>query len=74
MNRIASVSASRLLTRIEVEQLTALSTSSIYRAMRQADFPEPLRVSQRSVRWRSDEIAAWIDRRPRAAGIGPHAS
>lgn len=58
-----------LLTRHEVERLTALSTSSLYRAMRQGDFPEPLRIGERSVRWRADEVGAWIDQRPRAAGI-----
>lgn len=59
----------QLLTRAQVEQITGLSCSSVYRAMREADFPEPLRIGARSVRWRADEIAAWIDRRPRATGV-----
>ena len=58
-----------LLSRREVERLTGLSTSSLYRAMRQGEFPEPLRVSQRAVRWRCDEIASWIEGRLRASGI-----
>lgn len=58
-----------LLPRAEVERLTGLSTSSLYRAMRQGDFPEPLRISARAVRWRSDEIRTWIEDRPRASGI-----
>ena len=40
-----------LLSRPEVERLTGLSTSSLYRAMRNNDFPEPLRITQRAVRW-----------------------
>ena len=58
-----------LLSRAEVERLCGLSTSSLYRAMRQGHFPEPLRIGVRAVRWRSDEIASWIETRPRASGI-----
>ncbi|WP_419923379.1 helix-turn-helix transcriptional regulator [Candidatus Poriferisodalis sp.] len=58
-----------LLCRAEVERLCGLSTSSLYRAMRRGDFPEPLRIGARAVRWRSDEIASWIEGRPRASGI-----
>ena len=58
-----------LLSRADVERLCGLSTSSLYRAMRQGDFPEPLRIGARAVRWRSDEIGAWIEGRPRASGI-----
>ncbi len=58
-----------LLSRPEVERLTGMSTSSLYRAMREGDFPEPLRISRRAVRWRADEIGAWIEGRPRASGI-----
>ncbi|WP_419932236.1 helix-turn-helix transcriptional regulator [Candidatus Poriferisodalis sp.] len=58
-----------LLSRPEVERLTGLSTSSLYRAMRSSDFPEPLRIGKRAVRWRYDEIRAWIEERPRASGI-----
>ncbi|WP_419943694.1 helix-turn-helix transcriptional regulator [Candidatus Poriferisodalis sp.] len=57
-----------LLPRAEVERLTGMSTSSIYRALRHGDFPEPLRIGKRAVRWRYDEIQDWINRRPRAAG------
>ena len=58
-----------LLSRPEVERLTGLSTGSIYRTMRHSDFPEPLRIAKRAVRWRADEIRSWIDGRPRASGI-----
>ena len=58
-----------LLSRPQVEQLCGLSTSSLYRAMRHGDFPEPLKIGARSVRWRSDEILSWIEERPRASGV-----
>ena len=59
---------SRVLTRKEVERLTGLSTTSIYRMMRDGRFPLPLRIGARSVRWREDEIEKFIASRPRAEG------
>ena len=60
----------RLLRRKEVEALTALSRSSLYRKMREGTFPEPIRVGSRAVRWRERELADWLAGRPRAAGEG----
>lgn len=57
-----------LLTRKQVEDRTTLSRSSIYRLMREADFPSPLRVGVRAVRWRSEDIEAWMASRERATG------
>ena len=68
MNNTAPDPPVQLLTRPQVESLTGLSCSSLYRAMRRDEFPEPLRISHRSVRWRTDEIQAWINGRPRASG------
>lgn len=60
----------RLLRRREVEALTALSRSSLYRKMREGTFPEPIRVGSRAVRWRERELVAWLASRPRATGEG----
>ncbi len=57
-----------LLSRIEVERRTGLGRSSIYRLMRDRDFPEPIRVGQRAVRWKESELDAYLDSRPRATG------
>lgn len=57
-----------LLTRKQVEQKVQLTTSSIYRLMRQNKFPTPIRIGDNAVRWRSDELGAWLDARPRAEG------
>ena len=57
-----------LLTRKQVEQKVQLTTSSIYRLMREGLFPLPLKIGPSAVRWRSDELTAWIDARPRAEG------
>ena len=37
----------RLLTRAEVESITTLSRSSLYRKMRSGTFPEPIRIGDR---------------------------
>ena len=56
-----------LLRRAEVENLTSMSCTSIYARMRDGSFPEPLKIG-RSVRWRRDEIVAWIDTLDRSHG------
>ena len=58
----------RLLRRQEVEVKTGLTRSTIYRLMRAGEFPEPLKLGPRAVRWRATEIESWIAERPRATG------
>ena len=58
----------RLLRRPEVEVQTGLTRSTIYRLMRAGEFPEPLKLGPRAVRWRATEIESWIAERPRATG------
>ena len=69
MNHTAPDPPVPLLARADVERLVGMSCSSIYRAMRQGDFPEPLRIGARGVRWRADEIETWINGRLRVTGI-----
>ena len=57
-----------LLTRPQVEQKVQLTCSTIYRLMREGRFPLPIKVGPQAVRWRSDELADWIEARPRATG------
>lgn len=57
-----------LLDRRAVERLTGLSRSSVYRLMRTADFPAPVRVGPRAVRWYMSEIVEYVNSRPRATG------
>ena len=60
----------RLLTRREIEDITGLTRSTIYRLMRRGAFPEPRRIGLRAVRWPEGEIEAWLASRPRATGEG----
>ena len=58
----------RLLRRREVERITGLSNSSIYRLMPQGKFPERVYVSSKAVRWRESDINDWLDSRPSEGG------
>ena len=56
----------RLLRRREVEQMVSLSRVSIYRLADSGDFPHPIRVGPRAVRWPLREIEQWMSERPLA--------
>ncbi|MEJ0023075.1 MAG: AlpA family phage regulatory protein [Alphaproteobacteria bacterium] len=43
---------------------TALSRSSLYAEIKEGRFPSPVRISVRSVAWRSEDIDAWKSQRP----------
>lgn len=58
----------QLMRRQEVEARCQLSCSTIYRLMRAGEFPEPLKVGPRAVRWRESEIAQFLEERDRASG------
>ena len=58
----------RLLRRREVERITGLSNSSIYRLMPLGKFPERVYVSTKAVRWRESDINDWLDSRPSESG------
>ena len=60
--------ADRMLNRREVEQRCGISASTIYAQMQAGDFPRPLRVGARAVRWPQSTIEAWLASRPRADG------
>ena len=54
----------RLLRRKEVETLTALSKSALYSMMAEGAFPRPVRVGPHAVRWRWEDVMAWIEACP----------
>ena len=58
----------RLLTRPEVETRCGIARSTIYRLMRTGQFPLPVKVGPRAVRWPQHELDAWLAERPRATG------
>ncbi len=56
----------RLLRRREVEEITGMGRSSIYRLMQDGSFPRPVRVGPAAVRWRASAIDDWLATRPMA--------
>ena len=59
-----------MLTRQQVEARCGIGRTTIYRLMRTGEFPAPLRIGPRAVRWPEAEIVAWLASRPRSHGDG----
>jgi prophage regulatory protein len=57
--RAGPVNKPKLLDKWEVEDVTSLDITTIYRKMKAGDFPKPLRVGRRRVAWRQSDITAW---------------
>ena len=47
----------------EVLGLTGLCRSSLYKALKEKSFPEPVLLGKRAVGWRGSDLTAWIDSR-----------
>ena len=58
----------RLLRRRQVEEITGMSRSLIYKMMLEGEFPRPVRVGPMAVRWRASDITTWMESRPVAQG------
>ena len=56
----------KLLRLPEVEARTGTKKSFIYQEIKDGRFPAPVELGKRARAWRSDEVQAWIDNRPRA--------
>ncbi|MEW6257788.1 MAG: AlpA family phage regulatory protein [Pseudomonadota bacterium] len=50
----------RLMRLSEVVQQVGLSRSTIYKRMDEGRFPHPVDLGPNIVRWRSDDVVAWI--------------
>ena len=55
-----------LLSLDEVMQITRLGKTSIYRRMQEGQFPLPLKLGGRAVRWTRGSITAWRSSQPTA--------
>ena len=54
---------SDLIPRREVEAMTSLSPSAIYRLMQRGLFPRPIRISPMRVAWLRGEVRGWVEQR-----------
>jgi len=51
----------------EVKRRVGLGRTQIYMLEKQGKFPERVQLGPRCCAWRSNEISAWIESRPRAS-------
>ena len=57
----------RYIRRPDVEALTGLSTSTIYKMMGEGQFPRAIKLTKKAVAWSEAEILEWLASRPVAA-------
>lgn len=55
----------QILRRLDVQRVTGLSKATLWRLVKAGAFPQPIKLSERAVGWKADEIDAWIESRPR---------
>ena len=60
-----------ILRTAAVIRLTGLSRTTLWRLEGQGEFPARVRLGANSVGWREEEIARWIDTRPRGRNTSP---
>lgn len=63
-NNMATSSA-RLLRLPAVIEATGLCRTAIYQLEKDGDFPARVAIGKRSVAWREDQVADWIESRQR---------
>lgn len=51
----------------ELIKLVCLCKGSIYRGIKIGEFPAPVKLTQRAVGWRREDVLKWIDSRQKAA-------
>ena len=49
-----------LLKRKEVEKMLGISCALIYQLMTIGEFPQPIKIANRCVRWRVEDINKWV--------------
>jgi len=59
---------SKLLSTKQVQELTSLSRTTVWRLESQGLFPSRIQVSPRRVAWSEEEVGTWIEERQRVNG------
>jgi prophage regulatory protein len=59
----------RIIRPRDIESVTGLRQTRIRELEARGEFPQRVRISDRAVGWRSDEVEAWIESRPRAEDV-----
>jgi prophage regulatory protein len=63
MSESVSTPQVKILRINQVAAITGYSRPSIYRLMREGQFPRSVQLGPKSVGWRSDDVDAWISSR-----------
>ena len=58
------------MTQAEVSASIGLSKTKLYELIKSKDFPAGISLSRQCVRFRSDEVAAWMDARSLERDVG----
>lgn len=59
--------AMKYLRRRDVEEITSLSRTTIYKLMANGAFPRPVKLTGKAVAWPESAIEEWLASRPVAA-------
>ncbi|NRA17481.1 MAG: AlpA family phage regulatory protein [Oceanospirillaceae bacterium] len=59
----------RIIRRPEVEHLTGIGRSAIYRGMQDGSFPKNISLGGKAVGWKESDIQGWITKQIEAAGM-----
>ena len=62
MNRLPN--EQRILRRPQVEALIGLRKSTLYKLIKDGQFPAPIKITKRAVGWRSVDIDQWLQSLP----------
>lgn len=57
----------KILSRREVYEGLGVSTVTLWRMVRDGQFPKPIRISARRVGWSEESVRAWLTDRAEAA-------
>ena len=66
MEQAALASEIRLIRLKEVMSICGMSRSSVYLAIKNGQFPSPVKLSTRSIAWLRSEVIAWVESRVKA--------
>lgn len=63
-----------LLRRTQVEAITGLARSTIYKLIKAGTFPKPIQLTDRAVAWPSNQIELWVSEKLAQCDVLTHAN
>lgn len=60
----------RYMPKAEVLASVGLSNTALYERIKAKNFPAPVALGKQCVRWRSDEVSAWMERQSESRDVG----